>query len=65
MTRNGARGFSDQNNHFVKVPEVPKSAGYHRKAMLVLKGVCKEGAGCNDAELHVHPSALASGQGLI
>lgn len=35
MTRNGTRGFSDQNNHFVKVPEVPKSVGYHRKAMLV------------------------------
>ena len=53
------------NNHFIKVSEVPKSAGYRRKAILVPKRVCEDGAGCDDAELHVHPGALASGQDLI
>lgn len=65
MPRNGTQGFLDRNSHFIKLPKVPKHAGCHRKATLLLKLVRKDGAGCDDAEPQVHPSALASGQDLI
>jgi len=64
MTRNGTQGFSDRNNHFIKASEVPKSIWYHHKATWVLKCVCKDGAGCDNTKLHIHPSDLVSGQDL-